>query len=219
MDSAGTDDPAAIRTNILTGLARLGTVLRARGWRQAEPGGMTATQAQILAYLVARGSARMGAVAEEIAVTQPTATGAVAALVRKGYVEKLRDPADGRATLLRPTAGGRGVAGGIAEWPDVLLAAVDALDGGEREVLLRALVKMIRELQQRGAIPVQRMCVSCRHFRPNAHAGTARPHHCTLVDAEFGDVMLRLDCGEHEQANAEVSGRRWTRFVAGDGGE
>src|SRR3546814_12927926 len=76
----------------MTGRARIGMLLRSEGWRQAEATGLTPTQAQILAHLAARGPARIGVIATEIAVTQPTASDAVAALVRQGYVEKLRIP-------------------------------------------------------------------------------------------------------------------------------
>ena len=56
---------------------------------------------------------------------------------------------------------------------------------------------MIRTLQEKGRIPVARMCVSCRFFQPFRHDNPARPHHCAFVDAAFGDEELRLDCPDH----------------------
>ncbi|WP_334150832.1 MarR family winged helix-turn-helix transcriptional regulator [Hyphomicrobium sp.] len=198
--------------NIVTGLAKIGMVLRSEAWQRTEVTGLSPTQAQILAHLVQRGPTRVGAVAAAIAVTQPTASDAVTALVRKGYVERRPDPEDARAAQLHPTKAGRRLAEELAVWPDALLAAVDALDPSEGAAFVKALVKMIRTLQERGAIPVQRMCVSCRHFRPNAHSDAARPHHCAFVDAAFGDAALRLDCGEHVAADASVQLESWARF-------
>lgn len=198
--------------NIATGLAKIGMVLRSEAWRRAEATGLSPTQAQILAHLVQRGPARVGAVADAIAVTQPTASDAVAALVRKGHVKRRPDPEDARAVQLHPTDAGRRLAEELAVWPDALLGAIDALNPPEEAAFTRGLVKMIRALQERGAIPVQRMCVSCRHFRPNAHSDAARPHHCAFVDAAFGDAALRLDCGEHVAADALVQLESWTRF-------
>lgn len=198
--------------NIATGLARIGMVMRAEGWRQAEATGLSPTQAQILIHLVQCGPARVGAVAQAIAVTQPTASDAVAALIRKGHVKRRPDPQDARAAQLHPTAAGRRLAGELAVWPDALLGAMEALDPLEEAVFVRGLVKMIRALQERGAIPVQRMCVSCRHFRPNAHPDAAAPHHCAFVDAAFGNAALRLDCGEHVAADASVQRESWARF-------
>lgn len=198
--------------DIATGLAKIGMVLRSEAWRRAEATGLTPTQAQILAHLVQRGPARVGTVADAIAVTQPTASDAAAALARKGYVERRPDPEDARAAQLHPTETGRRLAAELAVWPDALLGAIDALDPQEEAVFAKGLVKMIRALQERGAIPVQRMCVSCRHFRPNAYSDAARPHHCAFVDAAFGNAALRLDCGEHDAADASVQIESWTRF-------
>ena len=200
--------------HIMTGLSRIGMLLRSEGWRQAEATGLTPTQSQILAHLVARGPARIGAIAAEIAVTQPTTSDAVAALVRKGYVEKRPDPADARAAQLHPTDAGTRLAGQLAVWPDALLAAVDMLDDSERAAFLKGLTKMIGALQMRGAIPIQRMCVSCTHFRPNVHSDAARPHHCAFLDAAFGDAALRLACADHGEAAEEERALALARFAA-----
>lgn len=200
------------QTHIATGLSKIGMVLRSEAWRDTATTGLTPTQAQILLHLVGRGPARITTVADEIAVTQPTASDAVAALVRKGHVEKRRDPEDARAVQLWATVEGQRVAAEMADWPDALLAAVDALDPTEQGAFLRGLTKMIRVLQLRGAVPVQRMCATCQHFRPYVHRDAAQPHHCAFVDAAFGDAALRLDCGDHVEADAGVQRERWDRF-------
>lgn len=198
--------------HILTGLSRIGMLLRADGWQRTGETGLSPTQAQILVHLVQRGPARVGALAAEMAVTQPTASDAVTAIIRKGLVEKRPDPADARASLLHPTAAGRTLADRLAVWPDVLLGAMEALDEAERAGFLRGLTKMIGALQMRKAIPIQRMCLSCAHFRPFAHADAARPHHCAFVDAAFGDGAFRLDCNDHAEADAPAQLETWARF-------
>lgn len=199
--------------SLATGLAKIGLLLRSDGRRRGNAAGLTPTQAQILAMLAARGPARAGRIAEEMALTQPTISDAVAALVRKGHVARRADPGDARAVLLHLTASGRHLAADAAAWPDALLGALDALDPDERAVFGRGLTKMIRALQERGAIPVQRMCASCLHFRPNAHSDAARPHHCAFVDAAFGDAALRLDCADHGDADAAARRESWHRFI------
>ena len=76
----------------------------------------------------------------------------------------------------------------------------------------RALIGLIRALQVARAIPVQRMCVTCAHFRPHAHDDADSPHHCAFVDAAFGDAALRIDCGDHEDAAEEDLAQIWARF-------
>ncbi len=202
----------ATRDHIATGLAKIGLFLRSHAWRQAEATGLTPTQAQILVHLVRRGSARVGTLADEIAVTQPTASDSVAALMRKGYVERRPDPDDGRATKLHARAAARRAVAEMEVWPDALLEAADDLDPAERGTLLKALMKMIRALQLRGAIPIQHMCTTCQHFRANQHSDAAEPHHCAFVDAAFGNAALRLDCGDHVEADATTQRETWARF-------
>ncbi len=127
---------------------------------------------------------------------------------------KERSRADGRSLAARRTPAGRGAADRAAEWPDFLLEAVDALDAAEQRVFLRALTKMIRFLQEEGRIPVARMCVSCRFFRPHAHRDRARPDHCAFVDQRFGERELRLDCADQEPLAPDDAKALWDDFTS-----
>lgn len=204
-------EPAERR--IAYGLGQIGTALRRMMWQQAQGEDMTPTQAQILALLQAQGLLRMSAIAEGIGVRQPTASDAVQTLLRKGYVEKLPDPADGRAVAVRLSAAGRERATRIAEWPAALVAAVETLEGAERAAFLRGVIKIIRALQANGGIAPLRMCPTCRYFRPFVHDDPDTPHHCAFVDAAFGLPHLRLDCDDHEHAPAAQADAAWRRFV------
>jgi hypothetical protein len=79
---------------------------------------------------------------------------------------------------------------------------------------LQILIKLIRGLQLRDAVPPQRMCVTCKYFRPNMYPGAAAPHHCAFVNAAFGAAALRLDCSDHEEAGAAEAARNWEIFAA-----
>ena len=110
------------------------------------------------------------------------------------------------------TEDGRGLGRAVAAAASQVTAALAQLSPAEQADLLLTQVKLIRTLQQAGAIPIQRMCVSCRHFRPNARPAAARPHHCAFVNAAIGNRDLRLDCGEHESADPAVQSANWTAF-------
>lgn len=198
--------------NILTGLARIGALLRAGDRRRSETAGLTPTQSQILHYLARRGPSRITRIAEELSISQPSASDSATALVRKGHVEKVRDDSDVRASLLRSTPSGNTVVQSQLDWPDALLDAVDALQPDEAAALLRGLTRMIGALQARGQIPIQRMCLSCAHFRQDVHSGADRPHHCAFVDAAFGDASFRLDCNDHVEAGPTARLENWSRF-------
>lgn len=196
-------------------LVRIGTALRSEAWEGALARGLTPTQAQILSYLRFRGrqGARVSEVAEALAVTPATASESTDALVRKGLVRKVRAAEDGRARQVVLTVAGRREADRVAGWSDFLLRAVRSLPEAEQATLLRVLLKTIRELQRAGRIPVSRMCVTCRYFRPYAHPDPAAPHHCDFVDAPFGDGLLRVDCPDHVPADPGMQEENWRRFA------
>jgi len=209
------DDPVAQR--IAQGLARVGSAMRHGAWRDAGAHGLTPTQVQILGVLHARPDPPLlGQVAKALAITPATASEAVRVLVEKGLVRKRPAKTDGRGVALLLTRRGRVMARQVAGWPEFLVQAVDELDAAEQSVLLRALIRMIRSLQERGVISVQRMCVECRFFAPHVYKDAARPHHCHFVDAPFGDGDLRIDCADMQPVAPEVRPKLWELFVHGN---
>jgi DNA-binding MarR family transcriptional regulator len=207
------DEPLGKR--VTTGLAKVGIALKHQAWAEAGARGLTPTQGQVLALLRASPAGlRPGELAGQLEVTAATTSDSVAALHRKGLVEKRPLAGDGRAVLVRLTPAGAREAAAAAAWPDFLLEAVDELSGAEQAAFLRGLVTMIRTLQTRGRIPVARMCVTCRFFEPFRHQDPVRPHHCAFVDAPFGDGELRLDCPDHRTAPADQADRTWAAFRA-----
>lgn len=207
--------PDSITTRLIEGFERIALVLRAELWAACGAAGVNPAQAQVLALLSGRRDGlRAREIAEHMAVAPPTIADTLAALDRKGLVVRAPDPADARASRVRVTEEGRRVGGLVAQASSQVRAAVAALTPSEQADLMLAQIKIIHALQQAGAIPVQRMCVSCRHFRPNAHPGEAQPHHCAFVNAPIGGRDIRLDCSEHEAADPAVRSANWTAFQA-----
>ena len=200
---------------VIHGLAKIGMALRAQAWQQGEKTDLTPTQGEILAILKSRPTGmRLSEVATALAVSAPTASDAVATLVSKRLVGKTRSSDDGRAVVLRLTQFGWRKAEQASHWPDFLLNVVDELNPAEQAVFHRALIKMIRTLQLRGDIPVARMCVTCRYFKPHAHPDPKAPHHCGYVDASFGEAQLRIDCADHQPADSFLAADHWQAFTA-----
>lgn len=208
-------DERSAEERVLVGLSRIGTVLRNHAWQGASPRGIHPTQMQVLMFLARshpRGL-RLSEVADRLAVTLPTASESVSALERKGLVVRTEDPSDRRAQSIGLTPVGREEAARGAQWPELILSAVDELDPNEKGTLLRVIMKMIRGFQARGEISPHRMCVTCRYFQPHRHIDPERPHHCGFVDAAFGDGQLRFDCREFEAADPETKEATWEAFV------
>ncbi|MBY6242749.1 MarR family winged helix-turn-helix transcriptional regulator [Methylosinus sp. Sm6] len=210
-DALSTPLPRRLRE----GLDRIGAAMRSERWSAAEGAALTPTQLDALAFVAGRGDkgVRLRAVADHLAVSQPTATDSVAALVRKALVTKTPDPEDARAVLLRATAAGREASFAAQTEDSSIERALATLPPPEQEELLRLVIKTIRALQEAKAIAPQRLCVDCRHFRPFLHEDAELPHHCALVDAAFGGRHLRLDCPEQEEAPQAQRDAAWTEFL------
>lgn len=201
-----------VERRVATGLHKLGLAMKQQAWSQAADEGLSPTQGQILSSLALEGPSTGSELAARLGVSLPTISDSAKALVDKGLVDKGKDPRHPRASLLSLTPPGRTLAAKVRDWPDFLAAAVETLADGERTVMLTAVVKMIRALQESGHVPVHRLCVTCRYFRPRVHEGE-RPHHCALVDAPMADRHLRVECPDHEPADADVAAATWARFV------
>ena len=187
---------------LLVGLSRLGQALRQGTWDSAGNARISPLQADIIRHLAGNPpSRRQGDLVTALASTAPTISDAVRTLVTKGLLERSRDLADTRAINLTLTDSGRVEAIRLAAVSPPVRAALDALTPEDVASMLRGTVTMIRVLQQHHAIPVSRTCVTCRFYRPAQPASPESPHHCQLVDADFSDAQLRLDCPEHEPAS------------------
>ena len=205
-----------IVTRLREGFERIALVLRSDLWSAAGEAGLNPTQAQVLGFLTARPPGiRPKEIANHLGVSAASVTDTLNALDRKGLVSREADPADARAVAVRPTAEGLRLNRSIAAAASQVAMALAQLSPAEQASLLLAQVKLVRSLQLADAIPVQRLCVTCRHFRPNAHPGAAHPHHCAFVNAAIGTEDLRLDCGEHESADPATQSANWAAFDQG----
>jgi DNA-binding MarR family transcriptional regulator len=206
---------ASLSGRIATGLHKIGLAMKQQTWLQANEEGLSATQGQILAALVAHGPSTGTELSDRIGVTLPTISDSVRALVDKQLVTRSPDPRHPRASLLTPTKKGANVGARARSWPEFLAGAIDDLSREEQRAFYAGVVKMIRALQEQGLVPLSGMCVTCTHFQPNVRAGEL-PHHCTLVDAPLAGEQLRIDCPEHELATDAKRKELWAQLVAHD---
>lgn len=123
-------------TRLRLSIMRLGRHLRAADAQSA----LTPTQGSVLSSVVRRERLGLSELARLEGIDAPTLSRAVARLERQGLVRRRRDPEDGRAAIVEPTAAGRRLLLRVrAARDDVLRASLDALDGDERRALRAAL--------------------------------------------------------------------------------
>ena len=208
-------DPSPIEHRLREGLSRLALVLRADDWNRARHVGLTPTQLAILEMLEARAGLTVKEIASHLGVSQPTATDSIAALERKTAAVRRTGEADRRSTIVVATPAGIGMLQASRAIDGETGRAAGTLASDEQEALLVTLVRLITSLQEQQAIPIQRMCASCRYFAPFAHDDQAKPHHCRFVDAAFGQRELRIDCRDHDTADPASRAATWEAYQAG----
>lgn len=202
---------------IAAGLAKLALVFRHEAWMASGQHGLTPTQAQILAA-IAGATEPIGIkyLSEQLAITMGTVSAAVTTLVEKNLVRKRQSDQDARAITLSLTRKGAQHVSSAAEWPETMLLSAASLPARDQAGLVRGLSGLIRALQERGAVPMQRMCVSCQFFRPNEYPECDKAHHCSYINAPIGDADLRFDCREMQPVRDHTPERLWHVFVQGE---
>jgi DNA-binding MarR family transcriptional regulator len=193
---------AGLDATLAAALDRLGEALRGLARDAANARGLSTVQLRLLGRLAAGPppSPEVRALSRELDLTEPTVSEAVSALRRKGLVERGRDALDGRRFRLTLTPRGRAVAEDAADWAEPLERELAALPHPDRVAALGLALALIDRLQRAGVVEVARMCVTCVHFRPHAHADLTAPHHCALLGRRLSPADLRVDCAEHERA-------------------
>ncbi|MEO6421598.1 MAG: MarR family winged helix-turn-helix transcriptional regulator [Candidatus Nitrotoga sp.] len=203
-------DTPAKSERIISAITRIASVLRSGAWQFATTEGINPTQVDILEALRSRQEGvRLTWIAQHLGVTAASASDSIASLTAKGLIEKGRDSEDGRAVALRLTKSGQDLTARISNSVGFAHEAVSKLPQSTQEELFESLLALIGKLQQSDRFPEIRACVTCKHFAINRHPGSDAPHHCTLVNAPLSVSLLRLDCPEHDQAQAAVAVQNW----------
>jgi DNA-binding MarR family transcriptional regulator len=200
---------------LASALRRLAHLAQTSSWDQWAAQRLTPTQRRILDIVASRReSLTLSALARELGVTPATASDSVGALESKGLVQKRRSDVDGRALALMLTSEGQSSVTALAALPDPLQDAFGALTAAEQEIFYRSAMKMIRGLQETGALPVSRMCVRCRHFEPFRTPESGYPHYCHLATSPLADRHLRLECPEQQAGDTEEQNLLWEKFTS-----
>lgn len=119
----------------------------ARIWEHLAEHGfdITPAQARLAARIDADGS-RLTALAESAGVTKQTASALVAQLERSGYVERVPDPTDARARIIRVAERGREAQACAQEMEETIEAELTQHLGPRRMRELRRSLESLREI-------------------------------------------------------------------------
>jgi DNA-binding MarR family transcriptional regulator len=188
----------SLDAKIVGALDRVGEALGVLARRTAAGRGLSVTQMRVLARLYAGPppEALTSELARELDVSGPTVSDALAALRRKGLVERSTDPADRRRQVLELTTPGRSAGAAVSRWTAPAEVATSGIPQADGEALLSALLDILARMEAAGLISVTRACTTCGHFSRDKVTG--RPVlHCGYFGSTLHPSDLRVDCAQH----------------------
>jgi DNA-binding MarR family transcriptional regulator len=189
--AAAADTLAGVSAGLLYDrIERVANLLGARARATARAHGVEPIQLDVLHFLARcnRYSDTSKAVTEFFGLTKGTVSQTIAALHRKGLVEKQPDPVDGRRIHLILTRGGERV---VREaFPPELLRTVTAPTD---EALVTGLEDLLRRMQRASGAASFGECQGCAHFRREGD----RRFRCGLTGEPLRRVDIEKICLEH----------------------
>ena len=184
---------------IVAALDRISEALQVLARRTAEKHELSPTQLRVLARLNAGPPpvAQASELAREFDIAVPTVSDALAALGRKGLIERQQDPRDRRRQHLRLTNTGRAVGRSVSRWTAPAEIASSGIERPDAEQLLDTLLDLLDRMRSAGLLTVARACTTCQHFEPGPSSTRPAVHHCRFFGFRLHPSDLRVDCAEH----------------------
>jgi len=186
-----------IDENIFSALDRIHTASRSALQQTVHAHGLSVLQAQIMTFIHRRSEATVTQLAQQLTVSKPTISDAVATLVEKKLLKRAITAKDARGYTVSLTRKGQMETVELENYATPFVNSVHMLSAPQKDALWETLLHLLRTMESRGLIPHQRMCVSCRHFAEDVNGSD---YYCRLMDIPLPVANLRLDCSEHERA-------------------
>ncbi len=187
-----------LEEKIFSALERLHIASRSGLQKSVLGYGVSVLQAQIMRHIDVRNSASVSQLAEQLKVSKPTISDAVASLLTKKLVKKVMVAEDARGYHLTLTPTGHTETSNIFNYATPFLETLNSLNNKQKEAFWDALLHLLKTMQEQGLIPPQRMCFSCQYFEQNKDRDR---YYCKLMKIALSLELLRVDCNEHKQVN------------------
>jgi len=184
-------EPAAFAPRVAQLLDRLTRIARELQFA----GGLNPAQWEALRFLARANkySRSPSALAEFLGATKGTVSQTLIALEQKGYITRIQSDADKRVTRLELTDQGRALLG---DDPIVSLEQAAAELGEDvGPPLVRALSKLLHDLQQRHGLKEFGVCADCTLLCVSGCSEpTAEKHLCAMTGEDLADGELARIC-------------------------
>jgi DNA-binding MarR family transcriptional regulator len=185
-----------VESKIIAALERISQAFRVLLWQESKEFSLSPIQVQVLIFLLhhSEQKRKVSYLSDEFNMTKATISDAIKALEQKELIRKEYEKNDTRSYIIHLTKKGIAVAGQTSFFSKQIKAPVDKLTEDDKATLLISLMNIIHHLNQSGIITLQRMCLTCAHYK--APVKGQKPF-CHLLNQELQHADLRVDCPEH----------------------
>ena len=190
-----------LEQKIVAALERIGQALRSLVLSDAMNEGLSITQAQVLLQCYLQPGRLYGVtdLSEELDLSQPTISDAIATLQRKGLIQKLQREDDRRAVVLVLTSKGKAVARRLWTQQSRRFERLsERFSAEEQKQLLYLLLRFIAYAYEAGHLHTARTCLTCRFLQRLSTQTDAPQYFCSLLETPLDLGDLRTLCPEHE---------------------
>ncbi|AFD06123.1 MarR family winged helix-turn-helix transcriptional regulator [Solitalea canadensis] len=186
-----------VDSKIVAALERISQAFRVLLWNESKELSLSPIQIQVLIFLLYHSDEKrkVSYMAHEFNMTKATISDSIKSLEQKELISKEYEQHDTRSYIIHLTPKGKELAEQTALFTNEIQTPVNKLLPDDKENLLLSLLNIISHLNKTGVITIQRMCMSCRHYKTN-YNGEA--HFCALLNTKLETSELRVDCPEHE---------------------
>lgn len=186
----------SMESKIIAAMERISQAFRVLLWEKSVGNALTPIQIQVLIFLLYHDAEKrkISYLAGEFHLAKPTVSQTVKILEQKGLIRKEYGQGDSRSYVIHLTPAGEDVARRTADFTREMRAPLEQLAPDQKTALLGQLTGMIHHLHKARVITLQRMCLTCAHYRAE-YQGHA--HYCRLLNEGLDADDLRIDCPEH----------------------
>ena len=184
-----------IDQKIVQAFERISKTFRVLLWEESKKYGISPIQIQILIFCLTHKEEmlKVSFLAKEFDLTKATISDSVKILLKKEFLTKIPDAHDSRSYTIRLTNTGRNIAKKTSSYTKALETSVGGLGNAEKEPLFNSLLSIIEELNKKSVISIQRMCLTCYHYRKDKN-----DHYCSFLKKPLQNEELQIDCPDHK---------------------
>jgi len=100
--------------------------------------------------------------------------------------------------LLSLTPKGMKAVGVIKDLGEEIEEIISKFDDKDKEVLEDLLIKLSKNLSQKGYVANAEICKTCRYFNSNRYPRASKPHYCEYFNIVLGEKDIYKECPDYK---------------------